>query len=181
MGIEDLINKYSKILSELPKERERIALQVANEAKALAASRIQNTGIDSEGNKMPLYSKKPLPLYYFNNSNNQSAVDKFKKDVKAKKAIPSYEVFRKYHGMPTDKRTTTFTGDMWKDIFVEVTNQTLDITEVTIRARSDENQKKVNYNSKTAKANILAISDEEEKLINQSHAELVDNFLRKYK
>jgi len=58
MAIQDLVNKYTAILNDLPKEREKIALTIANEGKALAASRIQNEGINSDGQKMPLYSKK---------------------------------------------------------------------------------------------------------------------------
>ena len=179
-GIQDLINKYTNILKALPEERTRIALIIGNDAKALTASRVQNEGINAEGAKMPLYSKRPLPLHYFT-SPNQGATEKFKKDVRAKKTVPSYENFRKYHGYPIDKRTTTFTGDMWKDVFVEVTNQTMDMTEVTIRARSDMNQKKINYNSASAKTNILKISKEEAEMLNKAHAKLVEDFLKKYK
>jgi hypothetical protein len=179
-GIQDLINKYTRILAELPIEREKIALTIANEAKALAASRVQNEGKNSKGGKMPLYSDKPLPLYYFGNSNNQGAVAKFKKDVTDGKAVSSYETFRRYHGMPTDKRTTTFTGDMWKDVHVEITEKTATKTEVTIKARSQRNQNKLNWNSKTANTNILSLSDEERKLINEAHQEMINEYLKKF-
>jgi len=79
-----------------------------------------------------------------------------------------------------DKRTTTFTGDMWKDVIVEITKQTSDTTEVTINARSAANQKKINVNSKIAKTNILALSDEEIEFINESHKEMIEAFLKKY-
>ncbi len=179
MGISDLINKYSNMLKELPAERQRVALEIGNNAKALISSRVQNEGLNDKNEKFPLYSKNPLPLNYFVSS-NKGADTRFKKDVNKGVISSSYENYRKYHGLPTDKRTTTFTGDMWKDVIAEITLQTETTTEVTISARSKHNQDKINSNSKYAKANILSLTLEEEALINEVHKKSVENFLKKY-
>jgi hypothetical protein len=56
-------------------------------------------------------------------------------------------------------------GNMFKEIAPKVTNKEKTSIEVTIMAKSKENQDKVNWNSRMVKENILQFADAEKKLI----------------
>lgn len=179
-GLSKMAKKYAKILEELPKERQKLALIMAADAHALTAHRIQNTGVDAEGKKMPLYSKKFFPYYLLNENsfNAPTKIKKFKADVAKKKIEPTYENLRKAYGLPTDKRTLTFDGDMWKSIGFEVTNHDEKVTEVTIKAKDEFNQNKINWNSNKIGINILRFGDDEQELIRELNENRIKELLK---
>ena len=148
-GLGDLFTKYKGLAEELAANRDKFALQVASDVKALVANRMQNSGVDSTGRKMKLYSA-------------------------------SYKAKRQAFGLPVDKRTTTFTGDMWADIRPEIESSTATRTVVLIKARSSENQEKVNYNSKIIGLSILGQNTLEQKYITDSNQERIDKIKEKY-
>jgi len=88
-GLRNLIEKYTSIAKELPKQRQDLALIYAHHAHALTANRIQNSGIDARGSKMPLYSDRPFNLGKLNpdDFNAPSKIIKFKKDAAQKKTV----------------------------------------------------------------------------------------------
>lgn len=179
-GLASLVEKYKKIAKEMPEQRKRLALIYAHDAHAITANRIQNTGINAEGQKMPLYSENPLPLFFFDGSktNAPSKAEKFKKDVKKGLIESSYKNFRKAYGLPVDKRTLTFDGDMFKSIGQEVVEHTDLKTVVEIKAKDQENQNKVNWNSNMVKSNILSFGKAEKELIRSLNEERVKNLLK---
>ena len=148
-GLDDLFTKYKGLAEELAANRDKFALQVASDVKGLVANRMQNSGVDSTGRKMKLYSA-------------------------------SYKAKRQAFGLPVDKRTTTFTGDMWADIRPEIESSTATRTVVLIKARSSENQEKVNYNSKIIGLSILGPNTLEQKYITDSNQERIDKIKEKY-
>ena len=148
-GLDDLFTKYKGLAEELAANRDKFALQVASDVKGLVANRMQNSGVDSTGRKMKLYSA-------------------------------SYKAKRQAFGLPVDKRTTTFTGDMWADIRPEIESSTATRTVVLIKARSSENQEKVNYNSKIIGLSILGQNTLEQKYITDSNQERIDKIKEKY-
>lgn len=180
--IKQMITNFQRIVSNLPETRQKLALIMASDAHALTADRIQNTGVNARGEKMPLYSQNPLPLFYFDDAGNKrspSKLAKFKKDAQAGKNNGSYDAFRKAFGNPTDKRDLTFTGDMWKSIIIEVDEHTPTKTIVSVRSKDRANQDIVNYNSKRVKSNILAFSKDEKELIKKLNLKRIENLLKK--
>jgi hypothetical protein len=179
-GLQDISQKYSKILNEMPKQRERLALIFAKDAFALVANRIQNSGIDKDGEKMPLYSRAPLPYWKLNENefNAPTKIKKFKSDSAAGKIQPSYESLRKAYGLPTDKRTLTFDGAMFKSIIQEVTRHEDYITEVTIKSENRKDQNKVNSNSKIIGKNILSFGDIEGKFLRELNEKRIKDMFK---
>ena len=157
----------------MPEKRKELALIMANDAFALVAMRIQNYGVDAEGNKMKGYSTAKMPYWKLNPTdyNGSGKVSRFKKDAAAGKVIPSYKTFREYYGLPTDKRTLTFDGDMFKSIEPFISEHTEVLTEVTIKAKDEVNQKKVNVNSGIVGINILSFGDDEKEFIREANEE----------
>lgn len=180
-GLKDLIDKYKKIAKEMPEQRKRLALIYAREAHAITANRIQNTGINAEGQKMPLYSERPFNLGKLNPDtfNAPSKIIKFKKDASLKKNDGSYKALRKAYGLPVDKRTLTFDGGMFKSIIQEVTEHNELKTVVEIKANNEEEQEKINSNSNRVKSNILSFGKDEKELIRSLNEERVKNLLKR--
>jgi len=167
MGYKELSAKYARIIQALEASRESEAMIMASDAHALTAARIQEEGKDWKGAQMPLYSQNELPLFFFNeaNYNAPGKVKAFKDRAKAGKVKSSYHEFRKSYGLPVNKRTLTFDGNMFKDIAPKVTKKEKTSIECTVMAKSSENQDKVNWNSRMVKENILQFADAEKKLI----------------
>lgn len=181
-GLGKMANKYAKILQAMPEDRQRLALIVAADAHALTSNRIQNNGIDANGDKMKLYSRKPLPYWKLNESdfNAPSKIKKFKADAGKKKIEPTYENLRKAYGLPTNKRTLTFDGEMWKSIEQVVTKHDETITEVTIRSKDNVNQNKINHNSRIVGINILQFGSDEQEFIRESNEKRIKDLLQKF-
>jgi len=167
MGLKALSEKYARIINALDDQREASAMIMAHDAHALTSNRIQERGENWKGEKMALYSQNELPLFFFNPTdyNAPGKVNTFKDRVKAGKAKSSYHEFRKSYGLPVNKRTLTFDGNMFKDITQKVTKKDKSMVEVTVMAKSKENQDKVDWNSRKVGENILQFGEDEKKLI----------------
>lgn len=177
MGIKNLIDKYTKIRNLLPEERRKEALKMANDGLALTRSDIQNEGKGYDGQKFPLYSKNIFPYWLIraDSFNASNKVKKFKKRAakKSKKdpAEGSYHAFRKAYGVPTDKRTLTLDGDMWKAVFAEVESHDEFVTTIVIQAKDEENQNKIGWNSNKLGGSILRWSEPTKKIIRELNQE----------
>lgn len=167
MSYKALSEKYAKIILALEAERENTAMVMAHDAHALTAARIQEKGENAQGAKMALYSQNPLPLFFFNEAayNAPGKVRAFKDKVKKGQVKSSYHEFRKSYGLPVNRRTLTFDGNMFKDIAPKVTKKDKSMVEVTVMAKSKENQNKVDWNSRMVGVNILQFGEDEKKLI----------------
>lgn len=146
-GLKDLLRKYANKAEEIAANRQKDALIIAKDMFALVSSRLQNQGVDKDGNRFKLYSVK----------------------YKAKRAA---------FGLPVDKRTHTFTGEMFKSIRPIVVEHTDLKTVVEIRANDRENQNKINENSRIVGSNILSLNDEEKNLLEELNVERVNNYLK---
>lgn len=179
-GIRDLINKYTKIVNDLPAERQKLALIYAHDAFGLVADRIQNDGIDARGTKMKPYSERRINLSKLNPNefNAPTKIIKFKEDAKKGKNNGSYSALRKAYGLTTAKRTLTFDGDMFNSIEQTVTYHDEYKTIVEIRAGNAEEQKKVDNNSRIVGINILAFGKNEQEYLADLNKERVQKLLR---
>lgn len=194
-ALKDLAEKYKQIILELNNTRETNCLIIAKDAFALASNRIQNTGVNAEGQKMKGYSKRPIKWWLLNPLEFSGAgkIEKFKKDAaketaKAKKENRepspekvSYYGLRKAYDLPVDKRTLTFTGAMFSDIIQKVEKKTDTSITIVIKAKSEEEQRKVNVNSSREKTNILSLSDEERQMVHEANVIRIDKILKRKK
>jgi hypothetical protein len=150
MGLKELSTKYQNIAKELAESRQRNGLLIASDGFALVANRVQNTGVDMDGQKMPLYSE-------------------------------GYKALRKSLGLPVDKRTLTFSGDMFSDIRPEIIEHNDEVTIIEIKARASFNQAKINFNSKTIEKSIIGFSKEDKAFITEANQKRIQKIFDKYK
>lgn len=169
MGFSEMILKYQNIVKKAQDTRDQFALVTAKDMHALTANRIQNEGKGADGNKFKLYSQNLFPYWFLRDSdfNAPSKIKKFKNDAAKKKNNGSYDALRKTYGLPTDKRTLTFDGGMFKSIDTYIQSSDLNSTTVVIKPDNAEDQKKVNYNSAQLDQNILAFGNEEKELVRE--------------
>lgn len=183
-GIKDIATKYGEMINQMAKTRLEMALTVGQDVKALVSDRVQNEGEGSQGQKYPGYSTNPSMPYWLLNPANFNApgkIQKFKDDqkAKAKKAreakqkptLPSYKDLRQAYGLPTDKRTLTFDGDMWRSIKVGVESHDEFKTVVIIAAGDPKNQIKINAHSKQLGGSILAMNESEKEYVHEANVE----------
>lgn len=90
-----------------------------------------------------------------------------------------YKARRHALGLPVDKRTHTFSGEMLKSTRPIIVEHTLTRTVVEIRADDNENQNKINANSRIVKVNILALDEEEKNLLEELNLERVQEVMNK--
>ena len=190
--LKDLANKYKKAVVELNTNRELFALQVAKDAHALTANRIQNKGINAEGEKLSAYSRKHMPWWFLNPSDypSQGKIEKFKKDARTEEAKAkkekrdpnpdkvSYYGLRKAYGLPVDKKTLTFTERMFSSIVQEVEKSTDTSTTVIIKGNNSTEQAKINFNSAREKTNILALDKNEKEMVSEANRLRIEKLLK---
>jgi hypothetical protein len=178
-GLRDMINRYTAIAKVIPEQRQKLALIYAHDAHAITANRVQNTGTDARGNKFKLYSERPFNLGLLNPTdfNAPSRVAKFKKDAAKGLNNGSYRAFRAAYGLPTDKRTLTFDGDMWQSIEQVVVFHDEYKTIVEIRSKDAENTRKVNSNSRIVGINILSFGKNEKDFLTELNKERINKLL----
>lgn len=166
-GLNKLADKYAKMIKAINDDRDNFAMVTAKDAHALTALRIQEQGKDADEAKMPLYSRSKLKYWLINPTKFTAPgkIKKFKEDAEKGKNDGSYHALRQSYGLPTNKRTLTFDGNMFKSIIQKITKRNKVMTEVTIMAGDQENQKKVAANSKIVGKNILQFSEKEKESV----------------
>jgi len=116
MSILNLKLKFARIIDDLTKNRQQNAVNFANDLVLYVSDRLQNEGVDANGKKFPLYSTNNLGL--------KTALEVIAKSnkpgAKLKGSDTSYKAIRATLGLPVDKRTHVFTGDMLKSIDAKV-------------------------------------------------------------
>lgn len=202
------LNNLASFL-EGPKHAE-IMTKVANEALQLIRLRVQNDGENSEGQKFPDYSKKPMlagrKSFKTDAAFRQIAGSKDKRkelkwvtlggnrfeqymsessgdgsDIKRLFKIPGgYAQFRELHGRQSGFVDFTFTGRMWNNIKLVSDSVELQSGVAVIKATEPEQQKKLEGNTKR-KGDILKLSKSEEKRISELYEQWVENALRRLK
>lgn len=173
----ELATAYEAKIRALEESRKTNALVIAGDMVALVINRVQNKGIGADGEKFEKYSTNPLPLFFFKDGNSKSKSDKFKADVKKKKAEPNYETYRRYLGLPTDKRTLTVTGDMFRKVRQEIIEHNQFVTIVEIRGGDAFSQNKVNWNSNDLGGSILRPNKQELAMVERANKERIRKVL----
>lgn len=165
---EDLKAKLA-LFNETRIER---AFIMMSDSFELIALRVQNTGVNAAGSKMPPYSTTPSFYAAFldpTNFNAPSKIKKFKEDYKKGKNTGSYKERRQAYGLPAEFRNLTFDGAMFNSIRPVVKALEEGIVEVYLDGTDELTRKKIAGNIKNAKTNFLSLSDEEKDLLNKAN------------
>ena len=167
--------KIANAIKTLSETREKNALIYGNELIALINDRLESKGINKDGTKFPLYSENNLrwetAVKVILNSNRPSAA----KSIKPGET--SYKDLRKLIGLPVDRRTHVFTGNMLKSIRPEIIKNDETITVVEIKSSSKELQDRLNKNSIRMKTNLLAPTKDEIIFLNEANRQRIENIL----
>lgn len=175
MSITLLKARFLRIVNEITEQREKLALTYASDLTSLITDRLLNEGVSADGKKFPLYSENNLAL-----ATAQAIVKKSNRpSAKVKAGETSYKDIRKLLGLPTDKRTHSFTNDMIKSIRPIVTDNNKYLTVVEISCNDAPNQKKLNENSKRMGTNLLRANQKEKDLIDSLNQKRIQNIINK--
>ena len=174
MSITSLKVKFARIVDTLVKERKINALNFAGDLIGLVNFRLEKQGEDANGKKFPLYSENNLGL--------KTALDVIAKSNRSSAKIKkggetSYRAIRQIVGLPTDKRTHVFTGDMLKSIDANVTESNKYLTIVEIKSKDEVNQKKLVENSVRMKINLLRANKKEREIIDAANQTRLQNLI----
>lgn len=172
-AFKNIANRLTKLANEVIQDRDNHLLSLGFDGVALISQRVQRKGVKATGQKFKTpYSRRPLRGYYF--------PDKFVKYAQSNNVTLSYEEYRKYLGLPIDKRNLTLTGRMFASIKPVLTKTTLEQGEVTIAAGDSENQRLVDLNSAREKVNILALSEKEREFLAGRTKKWITSIQEKY-
>lgn len=181
MGFLELQNRINTAISTIKAQRERDCMIIARDALSAITSRMQNQGIDADGQKMgdgegpTPYSDRVVPYWFFKNkpSNRGNAVE----DLYSKKGyFASYADWREVHGLPTDKVTTTFTGSMWHDMKPVIVESTPLRTVIEFQPSSEENKMKYFYLNKQYGI-ITRLSEQEKKDVRKDNESRLNKYM----
>jgi hypothetical protein len=165
---EDLKQK----LIQLEQTRIDRAFILMSDAYELIVLRVQNTGVNADGSKMPGYSTTPSFYAAFldpSNFNGTAKIKKFKDDYKKGKNTGSYKEQRKAYGLPSEFRNLTFDGAMFNSIRPIVKLTDTNVVEVFFDGTDELTRKKIAGNIKNAKTNFLRLNEEEREILSKAN------------
>lgn len=164
-GFRQLSDKIRAAINFVAASRESEAVRIASDTLALVESRIIQTGKNSDGNKLPGYSKTQLPKSsFYGKSRNGGAEARVRK---AKKTL-SYSEFRELNNLQAGHVDLYFTGEMWRGTGVIVEKRLLRSTRVIIGGRTPESSNKIDWNSARYGGSILEPSAKELQQVRQA-------------
>jgi hypothetical protein len=168
MTFSEYKEQLKQKVQQMQEDRQKFSMITAMDLTALIADRLTNDGVDGNNNKFPDYSKFAIPTYYFNQqrTNRSGAYDSFKEKVK-KGTVSSYENWRKHNGLPVDRRTHVFTGDMLKSLRPEIIEDSRTKTVVEIKSRKKDLQDRLNWNSSRMGVSLLLPTSDEADFVEQ--------------
>lgn len=189
MSPQEFSSALLNIEFELEKTREERTRVIVHNALDAISSRVINRGVDSEGNSFPPYSKNPLPTFFFltgklgKKKTTRSDENKAVKDfVKQYGRQTSYENWREFHGLPTDKKNFSFTNEMWKSTIVSLIQDGPEETVWGISSNNPADLKILLIHH--AKHGILFLSEHELDVVLQANQDritsIIDHELNRY-
>jgi hypothetical protein len=179
MLIKQFIKLLDSLKNDLIAERPNETLLIAKEALALIRRRIQTEGEDLNGSQLGHYSDMPLPAFYFDNKSINASGAKAVAAAKKKGVGLSYKDFRRANNLPTDKVTLTFSGAMWREMDVQLTENNPNKTTAVIEPRTARSRQVALYNSERY-GNILGLSKDEIKTLRIANLNRIKKSLNKY-
>ncbi len=195
MKLSEWTANLIRAIEELNEHRERDAFLSVHEGLALVKLRVPNDGVNANGQKFKGYSKNPLRWWWLTNYTESrrehglrdpdfqidNVIDRLKKDMKKAGAkFASYYDFRKAAKRPVDRKTFSFTGDMWASIRAFIKGKSK--TKIVVEVKSSfpfYNDTVIPAHSNREGINILKTSKAERNLIFRAYRDRRLSILKK--
>lgn len=176
MNLKELSTRLSGLISEMIETREEESVIIANDTAALVRNRVQNDKEDADGDTFGQYSEAVVPRWMLY---GKSLSDGAEQKVRGGDWFQSYTDLREANNLPTDSINFTFSGDLMRNIGVSSINNTNYTTTATIGGLTTRAMEILSYQFERH-GNIIAISEDEARLIKEAHEERVNNLINKY-
>ena len=169
ISISQAISTFKNATTLLQRTRKQDMLIIAKDTLASVKSRVINQGIRADGARFSPYSTKLTKVTNFQNAESRGANDynNLLKAVTSKKKgvggfFVSYKHWREANRLQTNHKDFSFTSRMWKSIRPVVVQNNGNGIIVEIKSNTDDEQKKLNDNSKREGISLLALNKIEE-------------------
>ena len=139
-SLQDVINALRDTAEILEVRIPELLVEQEITAKSLVQDRIQETGKDSKGGQLGIYSQTKIPAFFFFGKGTKATDAKLKVLSKEGKKL-SYADFRKLDGKQNQYVDLTFSGRMWREtglVRKEATNKKAVIVIGQTTPRSEE-------------------------------------------
>jgi hypothetical protein len=180
ISIDKIGDSLSDTFKNIAEAYPDILQSVGKDAQFLIRNRIQETGVDATGKKLPSYSTVEVPtFFYFRKATNQSGRDIIKQRNKEKRGL-SYRDFKAANNGAASVENTnlTFTGDMWRGFQQTFAGIKGGEFVVTLSGKNKGSEDKIEWNSERY-GDILRLSAEEEKFLSEAFDEALQEIIDK--
>lgn len=158
--------------------------ELAMDAKALIQHRIQEQGLNAEGQAFSSYSKTKLPLYFFDGKGNKKAQKALTKAQKLENAEGlSYEEWRRLNGRQTSHKDFTFTrggAGMFGSTGVVSEVSSDGRIRVTVGGKDLFTQQKLDWNSEDEGTDLLDLTKKERALLAEKLNHFFQSLIQKH-
>lgn len=182
-SLEDLL----KIFRELNKKikSDKSAERAANDCLALVKNRVINTGIDSDGQKFSdnkgrtAYSDTPLPLFFYYNKPARGNAEKKVESMQNRVGnLASYADWREENNLNVEHVNFQFTGDMWRQTDVVMSNRQTGKIATFKSKTNDETNQKIQWNEKRYEG-FMNPNEAEMEIVNRIYNQDIEDFLKR--
>jgi len=196
MTFKEMYNAFDKIIRDVKSDRMgNTMIQIGADALAMIRRRVTETGVDAEGKKFAPYSQTPMLVgcksmnsnvckSFFGKQKNKEhkwvTLDRTNnqgKKIRLAVLEGGYKQLRGMHGRQTGHVDFMFSGRMWLDIKIISSNTQHNNGVVVLGASTDENKKVLAGNTER-KGQILALNNEEVRLLTNIYKKKIKQFFR---
>lgn len=190
--LRDLIDKLEKLVVEIPKEAENIAIAMALNHKALVVNRIQSEGIPGE-----VYSDKGVPAYFYAGFSSTAGKNKGKtydssyprlnsgfdrmieKKLKKGESVRWKDV-REANGLQTNHVDFTFSGRTFQNLNVVSVDRSGFVSKAYLGASDPEVAQRLFYGFHQY-GDFLQPNDDEKKILAEVANSMLNKLIEKIK
>lgn len=178
MDINQYIQQLDSAIADIEANFTKQLLIGANDTAARIALRVREKSIDDKGVKFGQYSKTKLPaFFYFDTATRaKKGLNEIKKAAKDGEKLSYYD-FRKLIGKSNQNKNFELSGDMWTRFGVKSQQGS---NTVILGGRTQDSQKKIDWNSTREGRNIIGVSESEQEALADRLTNYILATLRKY-
>ena len=177
MSIDEFVVRLNKTADDIERERPAEVLKLTLDTLALVKRRVINTGKDKDGKNFGKYSKAVVPYwFYYNKETNRNSASAVNQLLQRFGYFASYENWREVNNLQTEFINFSFTNRMWNSLAPSIDQNEEGRTVVVITAKTEDENKKVQYQNARF-GDILALNKEERELLEQLNDQrIIDKF-----
>lgn len=139
--LADLRTMLKKVAVEVQKELDVIAVQMANDAKALSYRNMTGKGVAGAA-----YSTHEYPAFFLLGKALNATGRAFIKQKMKKKELTNWKGLRGAQGLPTNKVDLQYSGKMWAGVAVVRIDRSGGITRALLGGNTKDAQDKMDWN-----------------------------------